>query len=325
MPVRVGYIGAGLFTTHFIHHQLARHDVDLVAICDLDEEKARQSQRRFGFREVYTDFRRMLETEKPDAVFCVGGPVVHHEVGLEVLERGFPLYVQKPPALTAAATRELAAAADQSGVACHVGFNLRFTPAVMQARRIIGDPEFGHPLLGIFRYGLASNESMTTNVIDQHCHIIDLALHLLGGVEEMHVVRSGLPGGRDYAVALRFRSGAVGTINCTSGQILEKEFLYFEVTGEASLLTSHGADTLTWRKAHPYPWWKDPAPDLVYGRGGGWGIDVMWEGYGYVGDVSNFIETVAGREQDLSPVQSTVETMELCEEILRQMKVSTPA
>jgi predicted dehydrogenase len=42
--VRIGYIGAGNFTNHFISPQLHRHSVELVAVRDLIEEKAKLSQ-----------------------------------------------------------------------------------------------------------------------------------------------------------------------------------------------------------------------------------------------------------------------------------------
>src|SRR4051794_38179683 len=81
MSLKIAYIGAGGFSTRSIFPQLARHDVVLSAICDLDEDKAQLAARRFGFAAVYTDFRRMLERERPDAVFCVGGPQVHFKIG----------------------------------------------------------------------------------------------------------------------------------------------------------------------------------------------------------------------------------------------------
>ena len=44
--------------------------------------KTRLAQNRYGSKKVYTDFRKMLEVEEPQAVFCVGGPKVHYPVGI---------------------------------------------------------------------------------------------------------------------------------------------------------------------------------------------------------------------------------------------------
>ena len=45
----------------------------------------------------------------------------------------------------------------------------------------------------------------------------------------------------------------------------------------------------------------------------------MLESFGYVSDVASFIAAVKGEAQDVSPIGSTIGTMELCEEILRQI------
>ena len=318
MAMRIAYIGAGGFTNGHMFPQLALHGVELAAVCDLDEEKARRAQARYGFSHVYTDFREMLERERPDAVFCVGGPKVHYAVGMEVLDRGFPLYVQKSPAPSSGATQEMADLAAQRGVVCHVGFNLRSSPAARQAHAIIGSEPFGAPLMGVFRYGLCFGATMADVVMDQHCHLVDLARFLMGDVESVQAVRSGTAGARDYVVAVRFRSGAVGTLNCTSGQVIEKEFLYFEVTGRGTFLNSHECASLTWHRPHQAPWWKHPEADYVYRHGAYGGMGVL-DTMGYVGDVDNYLAAVRGEAEDVSPIAGSVCTMAVCEEILRQV------
>jgi predicted dehydrogenase len=318
MSLRIAYIGAGGFTNYFMFPQLARHEVHLAAVCDLDETKALAAQKRYGFNSIYTDFTKMLDAERPDAVFCVGGPKVHYEVGREVLERGFPLYVQKPPAPSSKAVREMAQIAAKKDIICHVGFNLRAAPAALQAKRILVEAEFGRPLLGIFRYGLASTPSIPFNVMDQHCHLVDTARYLLGEIESVKALFTGNSEGRDYVVAIRFESGAVGSLNFTSGQPFEKEFLFFEITGEGSFLSSHGFERLTWIRSLEHPWWKAPKADLVYTHGA-YGFDVALEMYGYIGDVDNFLGAVKGEQPDLCPIADTERTIAVSEEILAQI------
>ena len=318
MGIRIAYIGAGSFTNTCMFPQLSRHGLELAAVCDLKEEKAHLAQDRYGFKKVYTDFRKMLETEKPQAVFCVGGPKVHYPVGMEVLDRGFPLYVQKSPAPSSAATREMADLAAKRGVVCHVGFNLRSTPPVQQAKSILQSEEFGNPLMGMFRYGLTSGATMADVVMDQHCHLYDLARYLMGEIKSVKTVRSSNEGARDYVATAEFQSGAVGTLNFTSGQIPEKEFIYFEVTGKGTFLYSHGTTSLMWYRPYSGPWWQNPQADYSIGRGL-YGGQVMLESFGYVSDLASFIAAVKGEAADVSPISSTIGTMELCEEILRQI------
>ncbi|OGV66016.1 MAG: hypothetical protein A3K19_00370 [Lentisphaerae bacterium RIFOXYB12_FULL_65_16] len=316
--ITIVYIGAGNFTNACMFPQLRRHDVRLAAVCDLDEAKARAAQTKYGFEKVYTDFRVMLDEVKPQAVFCVGGPKVHYAIGMQVLERGFPLYVQKSPAPSSAATQEMAALAAKKNVVCHVGFNMRSSMAASQAKKILAGTDFGAPLLGVFRYGLTSGKTMADVVMDQHCHLVDTARFLLGDINAVTATPSGRAGARDYVATVRFASGAVGTLNFTSGQMPGKEFVYFEVTGTGTFLCSHGCcAALTWRRPVKGPWWQDPQADYVFEHGA-YGYDPL-ETIGYVGDVDNFIAAVKGTASDVSPVASTVGTMEVCEELLRQI------
>lgn len=314
----IAYIGAGNFTSNFMFPQLHRHDVALAAVCDLDETRALAAQKKFGFEKIYTDFRKMLDELKPDAVFCVGGPKVHYAVGMEVLDRGFPLYVQKSPAPSSTATREMAELAARKNVICHVGFNMRFSTAGAQAKAILAGSEFGTPLMGIFRYGLTSGKTMADVVMDQHCHLVDTARFLLGDIDNVNAIPSGRTDARDYVATVRFNSGAVASLNFTSSQIPARDFVYIEVTGTNNMLYSHGTlASLTWQRPLKEAWWKNPTANQVFELGP-WGFDRL-ECLGYIGDVDNYLAAVKGTVPDLSPIASTVGTMEICEELLRQI------
>ena len=201
-----------------------------------------------------------------------------------------------------------------------MGFNLRSSVAVQQAKEIVGGEDFGNPLMAVFRYGLCSGRTMYDVVMDQHCHLIDLARFLLDEVKTANVVQSRLPNARDYVVALTFESGVVGTLNFTSGQIPEKEFIYFEITGVGTFLYSHGCSSLRWYRPTEDAWWKAQHPDYVWERGMYGGL-VMLEALGYVNDVANYIAAVKGEAEDCSPISSSIGTMELCEEIVHQMEM----
>ena len=311
-PLKLAYIGAGAFSNGHMFPQLCRHDVRLAAVCDLVEEKAQAAADRYGFEAVYTDFRRMLEAEQPDAVICVGGPKVHYEVGREVLELGYPLYIQKSPAPSAAETRELADVAERNQTVCHVGFNIRSSEAVLRAAQYIADEQFGQVALIVIRYGLVSGQTLRDAVMDQHCHAFDLARHLGGEVRDMTLRRSQVSGDRGYVAALEFESGAVGTLNFTSHQIPRKEFLYFEVTGTGGdFLTCHDFD-LRYRSAE--------GPDAMHSLGNFAGPLRELEWLGYIADLANFFDAARGVAPDRCPVADTIRTMELCEEAYNQLR-----
>jgi myo-inositol 2-dehydrogenase / D-chiro-inositol 1-dehydrogenase len=70
--------------------------------------------------------RRMLDTERPDAVSLVAPVERTCELACLILECGFPLLVEKPPGRTVAEVDRMIAAA--GGVAHQVAFNRRFAP-----------------------------------------------------------------------------------------------------------------------------------------------------------------------------------------------------
>jgi myo-inositol 2-dehydrogenase/D-chiro-inositol 1-dehydrogenase len=316
--LRIGYVGAGGFTNRFMYPQLAKHDVELIAVCDLDEAKARRAQQQYGFAHVYTDVRRMCDEQQLDATFCVGGPQVHYAVGMELLERGLPLYVQKSPAPTAAQTREMAELAQRKGVVCHVGFNIRTSAAVARSRLLMAAPEFGRPTLGVVRYGFVTGATIQDAVMDQHCHAVDTVRYLMGEVATVHAMLGSMPGVRHYVVALTFTSGSVGTLNFTSEQG-GRDFFYFEVTGEKGhMLISHHF-SLRYKQATSPPSLLGPEPEQVF-ETAVWGGEepLLW--MGYIPDVANYLAAVRGDEPDRSSMASAVGTMEVCEEIYRQLR-----
>jgi myo-inositol 2-dehydrogenase / D-chiro-inositol 1-dehydrogenase len=309
--LKICYIGAGNFSNTFIYPQLARHEVELAAVCDLVEEKAQAAAAMYGFARVYTDFEKMLDEQQPDAVFCIGAKNMHYTVGIQVIERGFPVYVQKPPAATVEQTREMAALAEAKKTVCHVGFNMRSSGAVAMTKKLLEGDEFGAPTLLICRYGLFAGKTWWAGIHDQHCHAIDAVLYLLGGVESVHVEPLPAEGVRGYVAAMVMENGAVATLNTTSEQDIRDEFFYFEVTGRGQhCVISHDGDLRYHR----------PEGDDLCLRAGTYFPSRLLDHFGYVSDVANFLAAARGEEADRCPVGDTIGTMELVDEIYRQCR-----
>ncbi len=307
--MRICYVGAGGFSGGFVHPHLDRQDCELAAICDLDIERARRASAKWGFKRVYTDFERMCDAENPDAVFCVGQQQMQHDVGLRLLERGLPTYVQKPAAQTADEVRELAEMAERTGTVCHTGFNLRSAPAALRVKEIVDADEFGAPVLMIFRYGLMSKKVWGEAIADQHSHAIDFVVHLLGDWEQVSVLPLLDETARGYVAAIRMASGAVASLCTTSEQDPDFEFLYYEITGRGGhQLISHDGDLLYHHKGG----------DDLHMSMGTWNRQRVIDWWGYFEDVRNFLAAARGDEPDRCPVASTVRAMELGEEIARQ-------
>ncbi|MFW6077759.1 MAG: Gfo/Idh/MocA family protein, partial [Hyphomicrobiales bacterium] len=115
--LRVATIGAGYFS-QFHHEAWAGMDnVDLVAVCDRDADKARGFAERWAIPAVYTDAGEMLQAEKPDLLDIIAPPVSHLALIRLAAERGVPAAIcQKPFCRSLAEAEEATRIAEQAGL-----------------------------------------------------------------------------------------------------------------------------------------------------------------------------------------------------------------
>ena len=66
--LRVAVVGCGFWSRFQVPAWLELSDVDCVAVCDVDEAKARQTAKNFGIGEFYSDAARMIREERPDVL-----------------------------------------------------------------------------------------------------------------------------------------------------------------------------------------------------------------------------------------------------------------
>jgi predicted dehydrogenase len=86
MTIRMGIIGLGRGT--FAHNVMQhRSDVEIAAVCDLQEDVARGFAERNGIPQWFTDYQKMLASDI-DAVCVATPPQLHAKVSIEALQAG---------------------------------------------------------------------------------------------------------------------------------------------------------------------------------------------------------------------------------------------
>ena len=83
---------------------------------------------------TYSDYREMLDAEKPDGVYCLMPPHHLYDISINVLQRGHNLFVEKPPGLNAFQTSSMAKTAAKYGALTMTAFNRRFIPLMREVR-----------------------------------------------------------------------------------------------------------------------------------------------------------------------------------------------
>ena len=142
--LKVGLVGCG-WAARLAHiPALAKNrSAQLVAVCDRDEELARQTAREHGVRSYYTDVSQMLRGEDLRVVDICTPPATHHAISLEAMAAGCHVLVEKPLSHSVAEADEMVDAARQSGVKLCVVHNQLFLPVVLKARSMVAQGAIG--------------------------------------------------------------------------------------------------------------------------------------------------------------------------------------
>ena len=158
-PLRVGVYGAGNFANREHLPNLTRIDgVRVVAVCDVDEQAARDTAERFGIPGVYTDGMAMLAGERLDALWSIVPAAVRGDVEVAAAERGIHLFSEKPQTTDMRTARRIDAAIRRGGVLSTVGFRERYRPIFQEAKRLLADERVVHIRFQSFR-GLPAQDA----------------------------------------------------------------------------------------------------------------------------------------------------------------------
>lgn len=142
-PVRVGVLGAGAIS-QIVHLPILteRTDVDVTALSDQDDHKARAIAERFGVNRVESD-EDLLHDDEIEAVFVCTPNHLHEAQAMAALEAGKDVLVERPLALTADGAERVARTAERTGRTVVVGMSHRWRPDVSALRSFVAGGEFG--------------------------------------------------------------------------------------------------------------------------------------------------------------------------------------
>ena len=135
-------------------YEALHEGAEIVACCDIDEERAKAFKDAFQIPHCFTDIETMLDEINPQAV-CLnipsGGIVAP---ACLILEKGFPLILQKPPGAAAEDTLRIIQAA-KSNIA-RTAFNRRYMPLVQKLTSILDETQImdiSYRMLRVQRFG----------------------------------------------------------------------------------------------------------------------------------------------------------------------------
>ncbi|MBI3681522.1 MAG: Gfo/Idh/MocA family oxidoreductase [Acidobacteria bacterium] len=212
-------VGLGLAAASHVHGYQGCPGCELIAVCDLDEQRARRFAAQHSVPLVYTSFREMLANDDILAVGITTPTFLHAPMALQALEAGKHVHCEKPFCVSVPEGLEVCEAARRSGATLAVGETYVFLSSHMKARELIEAGEIGRPVQIRERHGGwierkqpridtgPADRTWRVNPVQsgggEHPWIFDHAVHFFAAAEdlmlgqpivEVYAVGGGRPG-----------------------------------------------------------------------------------------------------------------------------------
>jgi predicted dehydrogenase len=333
--VKVAVIGAGSISEMHLKSYQSNPNVELYAICDLNEERARVKADKYGISRVYTDYKELLADSAVDAVSICTWNNSHAPISIAALDAGKNVLTEKPLCKTVAEALAVEEAVRRSGKTLQVGFVRRYASNTSIVKSFLDNGE-----LGEIYYAKASCIRRLGNpggwfsdversgggpLIDVGVHVIDLCWYLMGRPKVKSVSGNTYKrlGNRANVKNLAFYKAADYDASRNTVEDLANALIRFE--NGASILvdvsfTLHAKE--------------DELTVKLYGDKGGAELEpqlsIITEKYdtilnstpqinnlsfdfvaGFQDEINYFIEVCQGKKETLSPVQDGVEMMKI--------------
>src|SRR5436309_472817 len=143
MPqVKVAILGCGGMAGAHARRLKGHRDVQIVGLSDVDTAHVQAFIDRHladysSKPAIFTDAARMYAEAKPDAVVIVTPHTLHFEHGMQAIQAGCHVLMEKPMVTDAGQAHQLAAAVEKSGKTFVVGYNTPCTPEFKYLRNLI--------------------------------------------------------------------------------------------------------------------------------------------------------------------------------------------
>ncbi|MBV9468512.1 MAG: Gfo/Idh/MocA family oxidoreductase [Abitibacteriaceae bacterium] len=146
--VRVAILGCGGMAGAHAQRYKKNPDVEIVALSDVSEDVVnRFIERNLKDYEpkpaIFTDPAQMYAEAKPDAVSIVTPHTMHYEHGIQALEAGCHVLMEKPMVTASDQAHKLAEKVKETGKIFTIGYNTPCTPEFRYLRNIVRNKEMG--------------------------------------------------------------------------------------------------------------------------------------------------------------------------------------
>lgn len=226
--LRGALIGCGFFAQNHLHAWRDIAGAEIVALCDANPERLRETGAAFGITRLYSDAAALLAAEHLDFV-DIATTVGSHRTLVEMAARaGVHVICQKPFAPNMDDAHAMTNACIDAGVTLMVHENFRWQTPILALRAELERGAIGQPFWGrvSFRSGydvyaaqpyLAEDDRFI--IQDLGIHILDIARFLFGDVDRLSAttrrVNPAIKGEDVATMLLAHRGGVTSVVDCS--------------------------------------------------------------------------------------------------------------
>jgi predicted dehydrogenase len=194
--LQIGIIGVGGIAQgrHIPALQALKEDCVITAVSDVNKERAQEVAAKYNIVHVFEDYQDMFNVV--DAVIICTPNKFHAEITVAALEAGVHVLCEKPMALSAEECEKMLEASQRSNKVLAIAYHYRFMKNSQAAKQLM--KEVGTPLVTRVQalrrrkvpgWGVFTNKSLQGggSLIDYGCHLLDLAIWLMGSPKHISV------------------------------------------------------------------------------------------------------------------------------------------
>jgi predicted dehydrogenase len=313
-------IGAGRHASRLVYSCFPLlQNALVVANADLDEERAISIARKYGIKHSYSDYHQMLETEKPDGVIICVGSDFHARTTVELLDAGYHVYTEKPPAVDLEQCRQMLQAQRRSGKVCMTAFKKRFAPAYQKAKAVMGREDFGQQTLltitrtsGHWREG---EDSVNTYLRENSIHVVDLMPYLFGPVKRVSATMHGVA---TAAMTFEFVNGGIGTLAVTDRMSYSRGWEVVTAVGSGGICiqVDNSVEMNAFKFDEPVAAHK---PEFVAGT------SLSAAEQGFSGELQAFVDAIENGTQPDASIEHAVHAMAILKAVKQSSDSGQPA
>jgi predicted dehydrogenase len=188
---RMAVIGCGGIAQTHMGALRTFPDVEVVAGCDIRQDRLDNFQEKWGVTSLYTDWKQMLKREDLDAVTICTPNGVHAAPSIDASNAGLHVIVEKPMAMNPAECVKMIETAKKNKKKLTIGFQYRYHPQTQFLKRAADEGQFGDIMFvrcqalrrrGIPNWGVFGQKKLQGGgpMIDIGVHCIEMAHYVMG-------------------------------------------------------------------------------------------------------------------------------------------------